>query len=256
MNRSSPVPAALMQPQTMMLPSPCLTVGKAHFSWYSSPGRHHTCWTPSESNKFILVSSDHSNSCSWPGSLQQTVCRLFCEPASEEASFWDNGHANRLVAVCGVWSEHWQADLPLLQPLKQCWQHSCVCFLKPASAPDARVGYRLLFFDTGAKSILLKRCRCRNGAWTDTCYIYTHTYMHTYIHTYIHTYTHTHTHTVYGTNEAPGNPQCGQRHCYSCNWVNRRYKVLNDKTNTLNTRLRQYIVCLCYSSHLWYFHNN
>ncbi len=34
--------------------------------------------------------------------------------------------------------EHWQADLPLLQPLKQCWQHSCVCFLKPASAPDAQ----------------------------------------------------------------------------------------------------------------------
>ncbi len=25
----------------------------------------------------------------------------------------------------------------LLQPLKQCWQHSCICFLKPASAPDA-----------------------------------------------------------------------------------------------------------------------
>ncbi len=81
-------------------------------------------------------------------------------------------------------------------------------------------------------------------------YIYIHACIHTYIHTYIHT------HTVYGTNEAPGNPQCGQRHCYSCNWVNRRYKVLNDKTNTLNTRLRQYIVCLCYSSHLWYFHNN
>ncbi len=44
---------------------------------------------------------------------------FFCEPASEEASFWDDGHANRLVAECGVWSEHWQADLPLLQPLKQ-----------------------------------------------------------------------------------------------------------------------------------------
>ncbi len=71
-----------------------------------------------------------------PGCLQQTVCRLFCEPASEEAFFWDDGHANRLVAVCGVWSEHWQADL--LQPLKQCWQHSCVCFVKPASAPDAQ----------------------------------------------------------------------------------------------------------------------
>ncbi len=52
---------------------------------------------------------------SWPGCLQQTVCRLFCEPASEEAPFWDGGHANRLVAVCGVWSEHWEADLPLLQ---------------------------------------------------------------------------------------------------------------------------------------------
>ncbi len=31
MNRSSPVPAALMQPQTMMLPPPCMTVGKAQF---------------------------------------------------------------------------------------------------------------------------------------------------------------------------------------------------------------------------------
>ncbi len=59
MNRSSPVPAALMQPQTMMLPTPCLTVGKAQFSWYSSPGHRHTCWTPSESNKFTLDSSDH-----------------------------------------------------------------------------------------------------------------------------------------------------------------------------------------------------
>ncbi len=34
-----------------------------------------------------------------------------------------------IVAVCDIWSEHWQADLPLLQPIKQCWQHSCVCFL-------------------------------------------------------------------------------------------------------------------------------
>ncbi len=38
----------------------------------------------------------------------------------------------------GVWSEHWQADLPILQPLKQCWQHSCDYFLKPASASDAQ----------------------------------------------------------------------------------------------------------------------
>ncbi len=40
--------------------------------------------------------------------------------------------------MCGIGSEHWQADLPLLQPLKQCWQHSCICFLEPASAPDAQ----------------------------------------------------------------------------------------------------------------------
>ncbi len=62
MNRSSPVPAVVMQPQTMMLPPP-LTVGKAQFSWYPSPGRRHTCWTPSESNKFTLDSSDHRT---WP----------------------------------------------------------------------------------------------------------------------------------------------------------------------------------------------
>ncbi len=54
MNHSSLVTAVVMQPQTMMLPPSCLTVGKAQFSWYSSPGHHHTCWTPSESNKFTL----------------------------------------------------------------------------------------------------------------------------------------------------------------------------------------------------------
>ncbi len=46
MNCSSPVPAALMQPQTMTLPPPCLTVGKTHLSLYSSPGCCHTCVTP------------------------------------------------------------------------------------------------------------------------------------------------------------------------------------------------------------------
>ncbi len=58
-NYSSPVTAVVMQPQTMMLPLPHLTVGKAQFSWYSSAGRRHICWTPSESNKFTLDSSDH-----------------------------------------------------------------------------------------------------------------------------------------------------------------------------------------------------
>ncbi len=58
-NCSSPVPAALMQPQTMTLPPPSLIVGKTHLSLYSSPGCHHTHLTPSEPNKCILVSSDH-----------------------------------------------------------------------------------------------------------------------------------------------------------------------------------------------------
>ncbi len=59
MNCRSPVPTAHMQPQTMTLPPPCLTVGKTHLSLYSSPGVRHTRLTPSEPNKFILVSSDH-----------------------------------------------------------------------------------------------------------------------------------------------------------------------------------------------------
>ncbi len=59
MNCNFPVPAALMQPQTMTLPPPCLTVGKTHLSLHSSPCCRHTRLTPSEPNNFILVSSDH-----------------------------------------------------------------------------------------------------------------------------------------------------------------------------------------------------
>ncbi len=59
MNCSSPVPAELIQPQTMTLPPPCLTVCKTHLSLYSSPGCRYTSLTPSEPNTFILVSSDH-----------------------------------------------------------------------------------------------------------------------------------------------------------------------------------------------------
>ncbi len=128
-----------------------LTVGKAQFFLVlltrASPHMLDTIWVKQVFLRLIrpqdMVPVIH---CSWPGCLQQTVCRLFCEPASEEASFWDDSHANRLVAVCGVWSEHWQADLPLLQPLKQCWQHSCVCFLKPASE-SWRTAQGLNFFD-------------------------------------------------------------------------------------------------------------
>ncbi len=55
MNCISPVPAALMQPQTMTLPPPCLTVGKKHLSLYSSPGCRHTRLTPSEPNYLGLI---------------------------------------------------------------------------------------------------------------------------------------------------------------------------------------------------------
>ncbi len=50
MNCSSPVPAALMQPQTMTLPPPCLTVGKTYLSLFFLPGCYHTRLTPSEQN--------------------------------------------------------------------------------------------------------------------------------------------------------------------------------------------------------------
>ena len=38
MKYNSPTPAALMQPQTMTFPQPCLTVSMTHLSLYSSPG--------------------------------------------------------------------------------------------------------------------------------------------------------------------------------------------------------------------------
>ncbi len=65
------------------------------------------------------------------------VCRLSCASSLEEASFWDDSHADQFDAVCGVWSEHWQADPPPLQHLKQCWQHSYVYFPNITSGYDA-----------------------------------------------------------------------------------------------------------------------
>ncbi len=48
-----------------------------------------------------------------------------------------DSHADQFDAVYGVWSEHWQADPPLLQPLQQCWQHSYVHFPNTTSGYDA-----------------------------------------------------------------------------------------------------------------------
>ncbi len=55
MNCSSPVPAALMQPQTMTPPPPCLTVGKSHLSLYSSPDCRYTHLTPSEPIRLLVA---------------------------------------------------------------------------------------------------------------------------------------------------------------------------------------------------------
>lgn len=87
-SQNAPVPAAVTQPRTMTPLLPCLTEGKTQLSWYHSPGRRHTCWTPSEPNKFILVSSNHSTLC--PKFLllarfYPNVCGLSFETASEEA---------------------------------------------------------------------------------------------------------------------------------------------------------------------------
>ncbi len=138
MNRSSPVPAVVMQPQTMMLP-PHLTVGKAQFSWYSSTGHRHTCWTPSESNKFTLDSSNHRT---WFQSfmLLARLSSVNCLHAILWASFRRAFLLGRRLCTptcCSVW-RNWQAELPLLQLLKQCRQLSYVCFFKPASASNAQ----------------------------------------------------------------------------------------------------------------------
>ncbi len=47
--------------------------------------------------------------------------------------------------MCGVWSEHWQADPPPLQPLQQCWQHSYVYFPNTTSGYDAELDMTLNF---------------------------------------------------------------------------------------------------------------
>ncbi len=140
MNCSSPVPVALMQPQTMTLPPPCLTVGKTHLSLYSSPGCRHTRLTPSEPNKFILVRSQDMVPVINVLSLlvfSKLFAGLLCASSLEEASFWDDTHADQFDAVCGVWSEQWQADPPPLQPLQQCWQHSYIYFPNTTSGYDA-----------------------------------------------------------------------------------------------------------------------
>ncbi len=135
MNCSSPVPAALMQPQTMTFPPPCLTVGR------------HTCLcTP-----HLLAATHawhHLNQIVYLGLIRpqdmvpvihvlsllvfsKLFCGLSCASSLEEASFWDDSHADQFVAVCGVWSEHWQADPPPPPPFNLCSNAAALIRLFP-----------------------------------------------------------------------------------------------------------------------------
>ncbi len=93
------VPAVVMQPQTMMLPPPRLTVGKAQFSWYSSPGQVYLRHIRPQDMIPVIHALGQ-------GVFSKLFAGFFCAPASEEASFWDDGHANRLIVVCGIRSEN------------------------------------------------------------------------------------------------------------------------------------------------------
>ncbi|KAL6488379.1 hypothetical protein MHYP_G00021200 [Metynnis hypsauchen] len=90
MNHSSPVPAAPMQLQTMMLPPPSLTVSKIYLGTPHQGTATHAGHHLSQTSLFwFRQTTGHgsSNPCSWMACLQQTVCGLSCASASEEASF-------------------------------------------------------------------------------------------------------------------------------------------------------------------------
>ena len=67
-----PVPLAATQPQSMMDPPPCLTVGKVFFSWNAAPFflQTYLCWLWPKSS--ILTSSVHSTC------FQNTSCFCRC----------------------------------------------------------------------------------------------------------------------------------------------------------------------------------
>ncbi len=125
----------------MTLPPPCLTVGKTHC--LCTPHLVATTHAWHHLNQISLswthqtTGHGSSNPCPNSACLQQTVCILSCASSLKEASFWDDSHADKFDAVCGVWSEHWQADPPPLQPLQQCWRYSYVYFPNTTSGYDA-----------------------------------------------------------------------------------------------------------------------
>ncbi len=133
-----------------MLPPPCLTVGKAQFSWYSSPGRRHICWTPSESKEFTLdyqtTGHGSSNSCSWPGCLQQTICRFFLW-----ASFRRGFLLGRRLCkptCCSVWRMIWVlTNWPFTSATSKEMLAALMCLFFEASCCTWRTTQGLNFFD-------------------------------------------------------------------------------------------------------------
>ncbi len=137
MNCSSPVPAALMQPQTMTLPPPCLTVGKTLVFVLLTGCHHHTLdtmWTkyvylglirPQDMFPVICLSSANC--------LQAFLCiifrrgfRLWWQPCRP---IWCS--VRRMVWALTGWPP------PPIQPLQQCWQHWYVYFPNTTSGYDA-----------------------------------------------------------------------------------------------------------------------
>lgn len=115
------LPITLMQPQTTMLPPPCLTLGKKQLSCLTRVllCTLHTIWAKPVYLGLIrpqeMVPVTHVLGLP----VFSKLCRLSSALASEEASFWDDGFTDRFDAVC---------DLTLLQSLQQCWYSSIYFF--------------------------------------------------------------------------------------------------------------------------------
>lgn len=103
---------------TLTLPPPCLTLGMKQLPWYALPACFDACCTLSGA---IIVGNGSSNPCSWNACLQHTAQAFLCISFSRGFLLGGGPCSDGLDAVWGVWSVRWQVDLPLLQPLQQCW---------------------------------------------------------------------------------------------------------------------------------------
>ncbi len=107
-------------PPTMALPQPCWTPGCCPHTLNTSLSYqvYLGLIRPQEMVPVIHVLS----LLVFINCLQAFLCIIF------RRRFLLGRHADQFDTVCGVWSEHWQADLPPLLLLQQCWQDSYVYF--------------------------------------------------------------------------------------------------------------------------------